>query len=918
MTLKASRVLADIAVRPRRSTADASTSIIVDCTAYAPSRLAALLASLAGDPRPEMEIVLLDDGLDEATCRMADDAFAADDRVVSIRLPALRASPAMGFNAGLMSAQGSSIRYRTGIADTAPDAVSGLVAVDGPGLDGVAHDRALLAVAGLADPHLLVRPVWAEDLRARLLRAAGRKDNPPNRRDPLTGIALERDRKSSLYRESIRAIDILDATFLPDADSILRFRQDWVAPFVARHWPDDPDLVDHRVAGRPISVLLRGRVGTAGAEITYGNFARRFPTLLRLRQSGMNAPVDAESGCDILVNYWYGKTVCVDLHKAVRSTGRPVLFAMDDNLLRLSENPFFAREPWLSQIDGVREHIRDADSVLVWSAHSVADVRELNPRVAVLDTNVPRARLAVAPSGPSPDGRIRYATLTLNVHLRRPWWESAVGEWATFFRRNADRARLVLYGSQPDLLAMYAEWFDGIDYEVKQPLPYLRYLEALEKEKIGFVMAPILEHTQFVRSKCPIKLLEATAAGAVLLASDVAAYEAATDGVDCIKVGEGQGAWTAALARSLAMTELERQAIWRSARGLVERSFTTESQFLPFFTTHHVARLHALLRARAGAAGPPGVLVVSPGEPAGRRLAAAWARLLRSRDIRAKLVRSPANVTEAVATACLQGEALAFPLAAVLAPSPDSPWVAAARRAGMACAALADLSDVWPSRPAPARDRQPNVLLTSSSRVTGLAREAGWRAVRRVGLPLHLRDGPAEGPNAPAAPVRAALVVADDAPPELADRICALLSEQSGRAALVADTGRAELVVVAGNGTAVVDAVLSAMAAGRLVVAADSADADELLVHRVSGWTTAAGEPLGDLLAEAFHALRSGAAAIRRAAAASATARSLPDAVLHDLVCALCESIGPEDAQDPDALHAVPTQTDDADGPSRN
>ncbi len=40
-------------------------------------------------------------------------------------------------------------------------------------------------------------------------------------------------------------------------------------------------------------------------------------------------------------------------------------------------------------------------------------------------------------------------------------------------------------------------------------------------------MASILEHTQFVRSKCPIKLLEATAAGAVLLASDVAAYEAA-------------------------------------------------------------------------------------------------------------------------------------------------------------------------------------------------------------------------------------------------------------------------------------------------------------------------------------------------------------------------------------------------------
>ncbi len=898
MTLKASRFLSDMTVRPRRSAADVSTSLIVDCTAYAPSRLAVLLASLAGDPRPEMEILLLDDGLDETICRLVADAFAGDDRIVSIHFPALRASPAMGVNAALMSARGSSIRYRTGIADTAPDAVSSLVAVDGPGLDGVAHDRALLAVAGLADPHLLVRPVWAEDLRCRLLRAAGRKDKPLTGGNPLTGIALERDRKSSLYRESIRAIDILDSTFLPDADSILRFRQDWVVPFVARHWPDDPDLVDHRVAGRPISVLLRGRVGTAGAEITYGNFARRFPTSLRLRQIAMNASVYAEAGDDMLVNYRQSSAIRVELHETFRATGRPVLFAMDDNWLRLSENPFFAREPWLSQIDHVKAHIRDADSVLVWSAYSVNDVRELNPRVAVLSTNVPRALLAAAPSGPPPDGRIRYSTITQNVSQRRPWWESAVAEWAAFFRQNADRARLVLYGSQPDLLAMYAEWFDGIDYEVKQPQPYVPYLESLANERIRFVMAPILEHTQFVRSKCPIKLLEATAAGAVLLASDVTAYEAATDGADCIKVGEGQGAWTAALARSLAMTDQEHHAIWRSARGLVERSFTTESQFMRFFAVHHVARLHALLQARAQAGAPAGILIVSPGEPVGRRLAAAWARLLRSRDIRAKLVRSPANVTEAVATACLQGEALAFPLAAVLAPSPDSPWVAAARRAGMACAALADLADVWPSRPAPARDRQPNVLLTSSSRVTDLATEAGWRAVRRVGLPLHLRDAPAEGPNAPAAPVRAALVVADDAPPELADRICALLSEQSGHAVMVADTGRADLVVVAGNGAAVVDAVLSAMAAGRLVFAADSADADELLVHRVSGWTTAAGEPLGDLLAEAVHALRSGAAAIRRAAAATARARSLPDAVLHDLVCALCESIGPEDAED--------------------
>lgn len=896
MTLKAFRILADMTVLPRRHTGTVASSLIVDCTAYTPTRLSILLASLAGDPRSEMEILLIDDGLDEPVRRLVADSYSSDDRIVSIRLPAQRASPATGVNAALMEARGNGIQYRTGVSDFPPSDVSGLMVVDGPGLDGVAHDRALLAVAGLADPHLLVRPVWSEDLCYRLLRAAGRKAEPPVWRDPMTGVALGRDRKSSLYREAIGETDILDSTFLAEKESVLRFQEDWVAPFVSRHWPDDPDLVEHRVVGRPISVLLRGAIGTAGAEITYGNFARRFPSLLHLRQAGANAQVDAEAGDDILVNYRNGKMLGAELHSTFRSTGRPVLFAMDDNWLRLSESSFFAREPWLSQIENVKAHIRDADSVLVWSAHSVADVRELNPSVAVLNTNIPHARLAAAMSTPPSDGRIRYSTITKNVAQRKPWWESAVAEWAAFFRQNADRARLVLYGSEPDLLAMYAEWFDGIDYEVKQPLPYLPYLDSLAKENFQFIMTPMLEETRFVRSKCPIKLLEATAVGALLLASDVTAYEAATDGEDCIKVGSGPGAWTAALTRSLALSDQERQTIWRSARGLVERSFTTESQFMRFFTVHQVARLNALLAARAKSSGQAGVLVVSSGEPAGRRAAAAWARLLRSHDVRVKLVSSPANVTDRMATACLDGEARTFSYSAVLAPSPRSPWVAAARRAGLACAAITDLADVWPSRVAPARDCQPDVLLTSSARVAKLAREAGWRAVRRVGLPLRVSADPAAHLRTPDVPLRAAIAFGDDVSPQQVDQICAVLSETGEDLALVADARRADMVIVAGNGTTVTDAVLTAMAAGSQVIAADSADADEMLVPRVSGWSTAEGEPLARLVLEAIRSIRSGAEAIRRAAVATARARSLPDAIVHDLVCALYESTGAENA----------------------
>ena len=890
MTLKAARVLAGMTVQPRRSAATVEASLVVDCTAYPPPRLAGLLVSLRDGDRHDLEILLLDDGRDEGTSRLIGETLAADDRTVSILLPHLRAIPAMGINAALMQARGSSIGYRTGLEDGAPRVAPGHVAVDGAGLDGVTHDRALLSVAGLADPHLLVAPVWREDLRRRLLRAAGLKDGTPlASTDPLTTQALDRDRKGSLYRESVGEADVLDAAFLSDPGEILRFREERVVPFIARHFPGEADLVEHGIAGRTLSLLLRGGVKTAGAEITYGNFAQRFPTLLQMRPVGLDAPVEAEPADDMLVNYRQSRPVKRDLHESFRATGRPVVFAMDDNLLRLAEVPFFSREPWLSHIENARAHISDADMVLLWSRHSVPDVHEVNRSSAVLSTNVPKACLPDMAARSADDGRVRYATLTSHVRQRVSWWEAAVAEWATFFRANADRSRLVLFGSEPELLTLYREWFEGVEYEVRPTLPYAAYRETLARGEFHFVLAPIVDDSQFVRSKCPIKLLEATSAGAVLVASDVTAYETATDGIDCIKVGERPGAWEAALSRSLAMAEAERHAMWRSARDLIQRSFTTESQFLPFFVAHHLARLIALLRARAGGGEPASILVVLPEGIAARRAAAAWADLLRSRDIPVTLVEGDPNCTESMAAACLRGEATARPLAAVLAPSPRSPWVAAARRAGLPCAALADIADVGSAQALPADDCPPLTLVTPSGRVAETARAAGWKTVRRIGLPLGAAAGPAEDQQRATGPVRVALVVGDDAPHSLIDEICEMLTQDGENVAVVAHAGRSELLVVTGNGVSVADAVAAAMAAGRLIVSVTSADADEMVVHRVSGWSTAAGEPPADLIREAIRAVAAGAVPIRHAATATARARSLPDAILHDLVCTLCD-----------------------------
>lgn len=338
------------------------------------------------------------------------------------------------------------------------------------------------------------------------------------------------------------------------------------------------------------------------------------------------------------------------------------------------------------------------------------------------------------------------------------------------------------------------------------------------------------------------------------------------------------------------MTDHERHGIWQAARQLVERSYTTEAQFLPFFVAHHVARLHAMLRSRERTADPAGILVVLPAAPALRRAALGWTRLLRERNIRVTLIRAT-RVEET------QVDALVARSSAIVAPSPWSRWAEAARRNGVPCAAIADLDDGRLHQPVPSHDARPDALLTLSRRAADVARAAGWRTVWHVGSPLHHRSGPARKAFLPITTPRVAWVVADDAPAGVADQIQAVLSHQGCQ--IAADHRHADLVILAGNGAAIMDAALTAMMSGRVVVAVCSSDVDEMVIPRVNGWSIRSGEPLSDVIAEAIRSIASGAASMRRAAEATARSRTRPDAILHDLICALCDTAGPAHSTGP-------------------
>ena len=853
-------------VVPRRSGAPVASSVIVDTTAYSAMALTALAAALAAMPDPGLEFVLIEAGLPPQVEAIA----ARDGRVVRLHLPHARALAAMACNTALALATGAEVQYRLGRATDAPNSSS-----RHPGLEGLCHPRHLLSKVGVADPHLLLRAVWADDLCGRLRRAAGDQSTVPETKEELVRAALARPRSTALAAATTDATDVLASDFLPDSESVRQFQENWVIPFLARYWTAPSAralLAEHVVAARALRLQIRGNAVSAGAEIVFGNFARRFPSLLQVnRCESFPAAAAAPAEPDLLVNFRYAGSLDQELHARLRRAGRPVVYAMDDNLLRLTEMPYFAREPWLSQQCHVEAHLEDADRVLTWSARCAADVKRHNPRVTTLRTHIEAMRLPVNSSPPPAHGRLVYTTLTHNVRQRTAWWRQAVGEWAGFFTAHRDRARLVLFGADADVLALYAAWFVGVDYEVRPALPYTAYLDAIRCGEFHFVLAPVVEDAEFTRAKCPIKLLEATAAGAVLVASDVTAYQAMADGREGLKVGAAPGAWTTALERSLAMAPQSRQAIWAAACERVARDYTTEAQFLPVFLAYHTARLRAVLAVHgtspvgsmesgpktgaiptsgAGSHAVQRILAVVPADRSGRRAVLSWAWLLRRQGWRIATQRAATAPTAA---------RLSGPDAPVLvlAPSPWSEWVAAAHQAGRVCAALCDIGDVWPARPAPSPDRQPQVLLARGPTASAGARLAGWRVVRRLDVPMPRAVGPGCSPSALA---RAQTVFGVDAAGLPLSPICGALQ-------------------VSGNGGAVIDAVLSAMTAGVRVFHTGSADAAELLPDAAwPGTSPAPGRPHSETRTDPTQA--------RLAAAA----RSDPERIAHDLVCALVEA----------------------------
>ena len=641
MPLPISLILKDLEVIPKRSSQKPLVTLIINISSTC-LNVEEKLQSLFDHDANNIEIIIVDFSFFTHQKNKITHFQEQDDRVTLLRLRRNRGIPAIANNIALQHASGKYIAYQIdeccyrpasleAMLNTAEQKQLSLViehddSISTNKLNYVLHTRELLEKTGLIDVHILLANCWESDFYDQLISVSPPPSTSisfvqesPNKTNEnyenLVSLAKLRPRFQPLDSRNFNEIDVLDSSFITSSIEYYQYCNEIVAPYIASHWQlnglIDSQLIPYLVTRHPLKLLLRGGIGTASVEITYGNFARVFPDCLTLHTLIDDAQIDFDFHA--LINFRYQDRLSTTIHESLKDTGKAIFYAMDDNLLRLSE--LFIQihsnnsESLKIKTQNVIEHIHDADLVLTWSDFCAKDVSPHNPRVSILKTNIEKKYLPQHITKAAIHRRLHFSTLSANLIHKLNWWQLVVTEWVDFFHHYRDQVKLILFYNRQIDIDTFQEWFKDIDYEIRPRQDYFNYLTTVTSRGFDVVISQSLEDIEFTKSKCPIKFLEATACGAILITSDTQAYKSIKPDIECLKVPNEKGAWYEALEYSLQLGQERRSLIWQAARERIEQDFTTESQYFSFFTAHQFGLLHSKLNSKEIADGKPKVIV---------------------------------------------------------------------------------------------------------------------------------------------------------------------------------------------------------------------------------------------------------------------------------------------------------------------
>lgn len=615
------------------------------------------IESVLSQTLQSFELIVMDDGSTDGTAELVSSYVKADDRVIHVRHESNCGLPALRVNEGLLRARGEFCAYQfdddqwtgralaTMVAELrkkprveivygfcqctvdgrevmlgGPFNYSQLVAGNFIANNSVVHRRSVWERLGGYDMHLVMRRLCDWDLWLRWGRHAafqsidetvslveGGMADSIGKTTSADLIAVRShmalDRTASLRPDALKSytIDGLDHLKHLGASKLEAVWRQQVAPYQSRLRHIWPAVRPPRI--RPLHVMsVKAHFDTTVdimignyADVLAGDFAFTFVPQLQVDVATIRC-------VDIVLLYRAIDQHAEQLVEIARRYGKPVIYLMDDDLTTIHEisGEFDYLAPGTPCHLALQSLIRGADLVITYSAATKESVDELNPRNVVLETNIRRERLGAARSKlKMPEGsnssplKIGFAGGSARREEFAVLWQAIV----EVSRQSGRKVEFEFWGFTP-------EGLDQLQSEYRcQPFSfsYDEYLDRLNSAGFDVMIAPLFGGKRAKRSKCPIKFLECTSAGALGVYSDVEPYLAVVDGVNGIKCQNTVQAWTAALLRAVSMPYAERKGMVARAVQCVERDFTTEAQAPKLSAALEAAVLHGLLpRAPTG------------------------------------------------------------------------------------------------------------------------------------------------------------------------------------------------------------------------------------------------------------------------------------------------------------------------------
>lgn len=341
-----------------------------------------------------------------------------------------------------------------------------------------------------------------------------------------------------------------------------------------------------------LRILVIGYTGDISTKIFVGNFKTTLPENVDIEfVPACSCNMISLQATDILVFSRTFDHLSLLLQQKASQMKVPVIYMLDDDLLGLYENEHFkVFSPGTVIYNTILKQISSADLVITYSTITEEVVKAFNPRVVTFKTHILSKYLNDTTARSSRENPLRF------IYAGTPTKQDEfLYLWPAFQKISQDKRENIefhFWGLNVNTFVplhspVYMEPFT-FDYE--------SYINKLKCAQFDVMISPLFDKIRAQKAKCPIKYLEATAAGCIGIYSDVFPYLDIKKHQTGIKTENTIDGWHQSFRAVCDMDTETRNHIWQAAREHLLSEYTTEAQMPALMNALNEAKMYALRR----------------------------------------------------------------------------------------------------------------------------------------------------------------------------------------------------------------------------------------------------------------------------------------------------------------------------------